>query len=74
MKRQISRTAFNLAGGGWHAQGYSGTGAGKKARGRGRHADAPAAPAGRLRRGLRLPCRPPRTIDYSHWWTIPGFC
>lgn len=23
MKRQISRAAFNLAGGGWHAQGYS---------------------------------------------------
>lgn len=23
MKRQISRTAFNLAGGGWYSQGYS---------------------------------------------------
>ena len=24
MKRQISRAAFSLSGGGWHAQGYSG--------------------------------------------------
>ncbi len=31
MKRQISRTAFNLAGGGWHAQGYSGPAPDKKA-------------------------------------------
>ncbi|BDU71097.1 FmdB family zinc ribbon protein [Mesoterricola silvestris] len=30
MKRQISRTAFNLAGGGWHAQGYSGPAPEKK--------------------------------------------
>jgi predicted nucleic acid-binding Zn ribbon protein len=26
MKRQISQVAFNLSGGGWYAQGYSGKG------------------------------------------------
>ena len=30
MKRQISRAAFNLAGGGWHSQGYSGSAPEKK--------------------------------------------
>lgn len=39
MKRQISRTAFNLSGGGWHAQGYSGSAPGKKEA-------APEAPKG----------------------------
>ena len=36
MKRLISRTAFTLAGGGWHAQGYSGPSPEK--------AEAPKAP------------------------------
>lgn len=31
MKRMISRAAFNLAGGGWHSQGYSGGAPEKKA-------------------------------------------
>ncbi|NTV76013.1 MAG: zinc ribbon domain-containing protein, partial [Holophaga sp.] len=42
MKRQISRTAFNLSGGGWHAQGYSGSAPEKKEAG----PEAPAAPKG----------------------------
>ncbi|HNX94260.1 MAG TPA: zinc ribbon domain-containing protein [Holophaga sp.] len=36
MKRQLSTVAFNLAGGGWYAQGYSASG---------NTATAPAAPA-----------------------------
>ena len=40
MKRQISRTAFNLAGGGWHSQGYSVSAGDKKAS----EPEAPAAP------------------------------
>jgi len=42
MKRQISRTAFNLSGGGWHAQGYSGSAPEKKETA----PEAPAAPKG----------------------------
>ena len=37
MTRQISQVAFNLLGGGWYAQGYSGKGAPKDAK------EAPAA-------------------------------
>ena len=44
MKRQISIAAFNLAGGGWEAQGYSG-GAPAKGAGAAPAADKPAAPA-----------------------------
>ena len=40
MKRQISRAAFNLAGGGWHSQGYSPTAPEKKTE----SAEAPSAP------------------------------
>jgi putative FmdB family regulatory protein len=39
MRRQISVAAFNLAGGGWHAQGYANAPAGKD----GATAPAPAA-------------------------------
>jgi putative FmdB family regulatory protein len=39
MRRQISVTAFTLAGGGWHAQGYSGPPSAKKEGA----AEAPAA-------------------------------
>ena len=42
MKRLISRTAFNLAGGGWHSQGYSGAAPEKKAA----ESEPPAAPKG----------------------------
>ncbi|BDU75313.1 FmdB family zinc ribbon protein [Mesoterricola sediminis] len=42
MKRQISRTAFNLAGGGWYAGGYSTAAPTPKADA----SPAPAAPKG----------------------------
>jgi len=43
MKRQISRAAFTLSGGGWHAQGYSGPAPEKKTS---EATPPPAAPAG----------------------------
>ena len=43
MKRQLSVSAFNLAGGGWHSQGYSGPAPEKKAA---ETAPAPTPPAG----------------------------
>ena len=42
MKRLISRAAFNLAGGGWHSQGYSGPAPEKKSS----DPEPPAAPKG----------------------------
>ncbi len=43
MKRQLSRTAFTLAGGGWYASGYAEGGSGTKAEAP--KAETPAAPA-----------------------------
>jgi putative FmdB family regulatory protein len=44
MKRQISLAAFNLAGGGWHSQGYSGPAPAKKEAATEAPPEAPAAP------------------------------